>query len=419
MSADTTDNPVACMNPNIVLITIDSLRADRCGHLNQDVDLTPTIDRMARNGICFRDAIAPGPKTPESMPAIFTGQYPTGHRTDSDLDSWQAEIESHMLKRETIPEFLSDRGYETIAFTPNGFTSRYFGFDEGFDFFKDFLDEDIRPGFDVPNHLRGLIKLVRQEGNWKRWEGYYDDVVDRVRDASQPYFLWVFLLDVHSPYMVPRAYRRENSWLEMMYANWRAHNVNDPDAAHGRLVSAYEDTVRYVDAFVDRLTTDLDDTDPAYLIHSDHGEALSDHGVYGHEQYLYEENVRVPFVIDGVPASATVDRPVSLRSIPDAIRTIADGDAASLPRRYEAGRVPVVAHSTEGGRTAVRTARYKYIATPDGDELYDLETDPNERENLAAELTGLRDALHEYVRSFRNDWGERVTLPSTLDAGAL
>jgi arylsulfatase len=210
----------------------------------------------------------------------------------------------------------------------------------------------------------------------------------------------------------------------MLYANWRAHNVNEWSSVRRRLLSAYEDTVAYVDDFLKRLEADLTGTDPVYVVHSDHGEAFGEHDCYGHERQLYEENLRVPFLIGNVSVQAEIDRPVSLRSIPDVVRRIAAGETNSIPREYGEGGWPesVIAHSTEGGRTAVRTGRYKYIVTERDDELYDLESDPGERENLADERTAVRDALRERIRAFRHDEGEKARLQSTvsrLDAGAL
>lgn len=384
------------------MISIDSLRADRCGHLGGK-ELTPTLDKMADDGVAFTEAVAPGPKTPESMPAVFTGQQWCSPSKQFNLESWVDSIRPHMQAHDTLAQKLSRKGYETIGFSPNGFTTEYFGFDHGFDHFEDFIDDEFRPGFDIPNFLRGLIKFVRKEGNWKTWERYYDQVFESVQSATEPYFLWVFLLDVHSPYLVPREYRRENSFLEMLSANWRRDSASESEEVHSNLLSAYDDTVPYIDDFLSRLQQDIADTNPVYVVHSDHGEAFGERGYYGHDRLLYQENVHVPFVLGNTRFESTLDRPVSLMAIPDLLEAIADEQLKSFVEELGADiwRHPAVAHSEEGERTALRLGSYKYISKRNGSpELYNLDRDPDERENIATDASNLQSTLDSYVSRF-------------------
>lgn len=133
---------------NIVLVTVDSLRADHCEFMGYEKDTTPTLDAMAEEGVAFENAIAPGPKTPEAMPAIFTGCHPPlrTENTSEPTDERKARIRDHMRIRSTIPKRLQERGYTTIGFTPNPYTSRHYNFDKGFDHFEDFLDSEARNG---------------------------------------------------------------------------------------------------------------------------------------------------------------------------------------------------------------------------------------------------------------------------------
>lgn len=373
------------MDRNVVLITIDSLRADHCSWWGYDRETTPTLDRMARDGIAFENAVAPGPKTPESMPAIFTGEFPVGGTQGSGLTDWQDRVYPHMRARETLPKMFSRRGYTTAGFTPNGFTSRYFGFDAGFDEFEDFLDDEYRPGFEVPNVIRGLFKWIRREGTWKLWEQYYDEILEWIRQAETPFFLWVFLLDVHSPYLVPSEYRSSNSWLEMVYANFRSGKADESKAVYDRLHSAYEDTIRYADAFLQRLEQDLVDWDPAYVVHADHGEAFGEHQQYGHQERLFQENLHVPLVVSNVGCSETISRCVSLRQLPDILRWASETESASSTPRHLDAASPVFARSLEGGRVAVRLGSYKYIQQRDDGVLYNLTQDPQESTDVSAE----------------------------------
>ena len=331
--------------PNIVLVTIDSLRADHCGCHGYARETTPTLDEMAAKGVMFEHATAPGPATPESMPAIFTGQWPVDRTESSDgtkLEQRRSRIRSHMEARTTLPERLQRLGYTTAAFTPNPFTSRHFGFDAGFDDFQDFMDESNRgqlyksifQGFlnesSVSSLARVFMNFWQGEEVFKPWESYYDDVVEWARETTKPYFLWVFLMDAHNPYMSSDEYRTQSKWKEF-HANvefWRqSHETPFSDTLHERLVTAYDDSIRYSDAFLERLRTDLATDDPVITVHGDHGEAFGEHGTYGHEPYLFDENVHVPLVIEGLH-DETISDPLSLRRLPSLLTGIAEGDVS-------------------------------------------------------------------------------------------
>lgn len=109
---------------NIVLVSIDSLRADHCGFMGYDRGTTPNLDRLANEGVVFVNAIAPGPATPQSMPAIFTGAHPYA-AVDSEKFDTRKNIKHHLNRSRTIPEQLTELGYTTAGFSPNPFTSRY------------------------------------------------------------------------------------------------------------------------------------------------------------------------------------------------------------------------------------------------------------------------------------------------------
>lgn len=351
---------------NIVLVTVDSLRADHCGWDGYDRDTTPVLDDMADSGLTYEHAVAPGPATPESMPVIFTGEWPTDRDTDADseLVSRRERIRAHMEARHSLPERMQEMGYETAAFTPNPFTSRHFGFDQGFDHFEDFMDESNRgslyekvfqgflDGSSASSLARVFMNFWQREEVFKPWESYYDDVVDWAAGAEEPYFLWVFLMDAHNPYMSSSEYRTQ-SRLGEFHANvefWRqSHETPFSESIHDKLVTAYDDSIRYSDAFLKRLRADLADDDPVIAVHGDHGEAFGEHGTYGHEPYLYEENVRVPLVIDGVP-ERTVSRPLSLRALPDLVTSLAtDPGERFLPD------TPAVSYTRDGDAVSIWT----------------------------------------------------------------
>lgn len=116
---------------NLVLVTVDSLRADHCGFVNEASELTPTIDRLAEEGIAYTQAIAPGPRTPSSVPVMFTGEFMSDDEgwTMADWQGRQQRIAQHMNRFQHLSERLQRRGYETAAFTANPWTTRESNFD--------------------------------------------------------------------------------------------------------------------------------------------------------------------------------------------------------------------------------------------------------------------------------------------------
>ena len=368
------------MSRNIVLVTVDSLRADHCSFMRAGETTTPALDGMAAEGVRFDSAVAPGPSTPESMPAVFTGRYPIQRIDPSDVDEARSRIRRHMRTRDTLPERLSRRGYTTAGFTPNPYTSRYFGFDAGFDRFEDFTDSGIRtagdgllqrfsPNSDAVQATRMFVNLLRREEGFKPWGAYAESVSSWIERTDQPYFVWIHMMDPHVPYMAPRSHRHQ-SWWQTLRANvafWRGDNESGLDrAVLERLQQAYADTVRYTDAFFEHIQSATDD-DTVIVVHADHGEAFGEHGSYGHEPYLYEENIHVPLVVSGVPSSV-IEAPVSLRSLPTLAVQLADDqfDPAALGTEF------AVSRTADSRRVALRGRRLKYIRSPGGQELYDL-----------------------------------------------
>jgi len=366
--------------PNIVLVTVDSLRADHCGFMGYEKDTTPTLDQMAEEGVVFENAIAPGPSTPESMPAIFTGQWPIKRREepDAELRARRKRIRAHMQARRTLPERLQELGYTTGAFTPNPFTSRHFGFDEGFDHFQDFMNNSNRgrlyqrvfngflDGSAVSSLARVFMNVWQREEVFKPWESYYDEVIEWTRQAEKPYFLWVFLMDAHNPYMSSSEYRNQSRLAEF-HANfefWRqSHETPFSANVHKKLITAYDDSIRYSDAFLERLRGDLND--PVIAVHGDHGEAFGKHGNYGHEPFLYRENTHVPLVVTGVDGGY-YDGAMSLHTIPDMLVSIANREGTKEPSEKYA-----VSATRQGSRRAFYTSGPCLIASEQSDEVTD------------------------------------------------
>ena len=400
---------------NVILVSIDSIRADRCGYMGYDGRTTPTLNEMAAEGLSFTSAVAPGPRTPESMPPIFTGQFLSGNLPSKMVDQ-RALINEHMGKRTTIAERFSQAGYHTVGITPNPFTSRYFGFDAGFDEFIDFLGDESSglyhrlfsrwlDGSTTSNTLRLARNMILREEVFKPWEAYYNRVAETVRGDEEPYFLWVFLMDVHEPYLAGKGYRSQ-SWLDRWRAIWNLY-LSDresefDEATRKQLLTAYDDSIRYADAFLARLLSDVGE-DTIVAVHGDHGEAFGEHGYYSHEPYLYDESIHVPLVVHGAEED-TVDRPTSLRKLPSLLTNW------SRSSRSE-GADLAEARTANGDTITLRARSTKYIEGNDGSELYRL----NRGEHAESENDDARRLYSQLVASRREGTQERRRIQAAMD----
>ncbi|WP_323675941.1 sulfatase [Halorubellus sp. PRR65] len=406
--------------PNLVLVSIDSLRADHCGYVGDDRGLTPTMDALADDGVAFTQAIAPGPQTFSSMPVAFTGEYRPPNSLESvDASSHWARrmgaIENHITRFETLPERLQRRGYTTIGFSPNPWTSTVSGFDRGFDHFVDFsqasgdserLRDRVATRVLGENPDRKAFELAKDmvtgSSFFAQWGSFYDDVLAAVADAPEPFFLWVFLMDTHFPFVTTREHRVEQSALGMYYSTlasqgaMRGTDDSMPARAIGTTKRSYRDTVRAADAFLDAIQQDLAHANPVTVVHSDHGESFGDHGNFGHHhREVYEENVHVPYLVHGLDRAGRVDEPTSLASIPRVLTEIADAGTFDPEPSGDA----VVAASEAGEHVAVRDDRFKLVRSDDQVVLYDLDVDPEETTDVSADHKAVRHRLERVLRT--------------------
>lgn len=362
---------------DVVLITVDSWRADHCGFTGYGEDVTPTLDDLAADGLVFENAIAPAPETNGSVTAMFTGQY-TNPAMESDGSDYTERTRHHMRARRTLPQRFRDRGYETAAFTANPWTSRFFNFDRDFDHFEDFMDENLSSGLvEQGAQERGFVgDVTAQLLNWYQgqdmfmsWESFYDDIREWLEDAESPYFLWLFLVDVHMPYFPPKGYRSRSRLLTYpanisLFAG--QYDLPFESLFHDVLVDTYDDSIRYTDEFLRRFTEDLAD-DPLLAITGDHGEAFGENGVYGHGPGVSEEMLHVPFVVANGP-TGTVDRPFSLLRLPELLPALAAGED------YEDLLESTVWARNYDPAAVVRGRRWRYEWRP-GEETVEIRSD--------------------------------------------
>ncbi|WP_411964469.1 sulfatase-like hydrolase/transferase [Haloferax sp. YSMS24] len=369
---------------NVVLVTFDSLRRDHCGFGGYEKNTTPTLDQIAEGGLHYTDSVAPGPSTPESMPVIMTGNHFTERagQYDSLLEERKNVIRDHMQRNATLAERFKSLGYSTAGFTPNPYTSKYFGFDKGFDHFEDFLSgsrEKIYQnlldgvfqgtGLEKVLPVRIVLNWAQRQEVFKPWEGFINEIYEWIDSAKEPYFVWVLLMDTHDPYLPPSGYRSDSLAINY-YANYRLWKQNHQpplsDRVEKALIRAYDDTIQYADEFVRQIKNKVDQ-DTILAVHGDHGESFGEHDLYGHQPYLYEENISSPLVIDS-DYNHRFDDVFPLRRLPDLLENLALGK-----KKLTFGG-PAIVKSSDGDRTAIRTKDWKYISEETGAELYHLNT---------------------------------------------
>lgn len=407
---------------NIILVTADSLRGDHCGFLNSNADTTPNLDELAGSGVVFENAIAPGPRTPTSVPEMLTG-VPLPHFSPCSYEEQVERFATHLDRYRTLPERLSELGYTTIAFSTNPWTSTRCGVDEIFDEFYDMgtmrptlvqkFSSSVLSGTQAETLALWFERWRQDRSFFSRWPVLFEELAETVGDLSEPYFLWVFLMDTHNPYLVSRRDRIESTTVSMYYGLLRGNSVFShasnqsyfkselPSHVEACIKRAYRDAVRSVDRFVATLVNRTQEDDPVVVFHSDHGEAFNEHGTYGHQQMLYEENVHVPLLAYGTGADdgRRISRPISLRTLSDLL--VAYGRDQTPFTSDEWTEPYVVARSEDGSTLAARSEDSKYIRTGDDAELYDLTSDPNETQNVVDEVdtTPFEERIDAYLET--------------------
>jgi len=279
--------------PNIVLITVDTLRADRLAPYGYDKVETAAITRLAGEGILYERAFADTPWTLPSLSSVLTGKYPTRHK----VRSWNDRLGAGQL---TIAEILKERGYATAAVVGSYPLDRYFGLAQGFDHYDDEMSialyEGTPPKFAAPSartdqpaddsrQARESWQAQRETHNAYRTDREVADKAIEWLEANRdtPFFLWVHFFGPHE-----KGKRADLPPEEL--AEHIAQQV-------ARYDGDVEDTDRQVGRFLDALRGDRRFPFTAVILHSDHGQSLNEHGIFGHGFDLFDTTVHVPLII--------------------------------------------------------------------------------------------------------------------------
>lgn len=391
--------------PDIILITVDALRADHLGAYGYGRPTSPNLDALARESAVIRDHIAQAPYTKASMASLFTGRFPSTHKTYTVSAPFSAamtgHVEGHLPMTDildsrlwTLPAALSSVGYATIGLTTNPFLLKDFGFANGFSRYEFLAGKgEFATAREVTREA--LTQLERQNG--------------------RPVFLWMHLMEPHSPYAPPAKVRAQfpprlpprpapreviPAWLDPggpldanHYEALYDGEISDVDSALGEFFGALRRTNRWEQLVL--------------VVTADHGEEFFEHGGFEHNITLYDEMLRVPLLIKA-PGLRPGLREIQSQSV-DVAPTLACAAGAQVPRDLAGADIgpalqggasePIAFAERPGERYAIRTREWKLISTLEGhDELYHLSVDPHERVNVVQanpqRATRLREQLN-------------------------
>jgi len=363
---------------NVLLVTLDTLRADRLGTYGYLQGDTPHLDQLARDGIRFDQAISPMPMTLPAHASLMTALEPYEHGV-RDNSEFQLSPDLFMLA-----ESFQKAGYETGAFVAAYVLHSHWGLDRGFDLYND-------------DGVHGVDDL----GSGSKIERRGDEVVMAalpwlLQERDSPFFSWVHLYDPHAPYDAPDP--------------WGTRFANEP----------YDGEVSFTDSVVGNLLEGLENAglleNTIVVVTADHGEDLQDHGELGHGLFVYDTTVRVPLLLrlpDLTAAGMVIDEQVRLLDIAP---TLLELTGLPLPENVTGRSVAPFITGTGATRPAysetmfprwhlgwqelyaLRDGGYKYILAP-RPELYDVRSDPQEMNNLASDMPDVAAEMRDRIES--------------------
>ncbi len=376
---------------NVLLITIDSLRADHVGAYGDAEARTTAIDALAAGGVRFDRAYATAPLTLPSHASILTGRYPPRHGARTDTARIDATVP-------TIADAFRRAGFTTAAFVSTSTLDRRSGLDKGFDTYETTPASQIAA----------------------RAAGWLEPTADRRGHRDQRFFLWVHLFAPHAPYGNPADVARAARPAADRYDD----DVSEADEQVGRLIAA--------------LGPHRNDT--VIVVTSDHGEAFGEHGELTHGLFVYDTTLRVPLIVNGpsIERGRVIGDPVSLVDVAPTMAALAalgafaaDGQDL-LPRgdRRPAGDgsgqppasqrliyAETYAPLQDFGWSPLRVMRrgdWKYIGAPEP-ELYDLRADPGEARNLVDEQPARAAALGRELEALPVSGADEASRPDPKD----
>lgn len=377
---------------NVVLVTIDTLRADHVGAYGNRA-ATPALDALAAEGTLFRHCVCQAPLTLPSHASLLSASQPLFHRV-RDNGAFQAPAEL-----ELVSEVLRGQGFATAAFIGGYVLHGKWGLNQGFDHYSDRFD---------PGPGRDLVLLAKKRagvvlGDARAW---------LEKQAQRRFFAWIHLYDPHFPYEPPPPFDRPGQ-------SYRGE-VEYADHELGRFFSYLKEKGLYDRTLI--------------VVTSDHGEGLDDHGEQKHGYFLYETTVHVPLIFRA-PARARVPAVETTVQLTDVAPTLLDLLGIPAPASWQGTSLARLLAGQKDERFGVAYSetwyprlhygwaplkayyqgRHKYIFAP-RDELYDLEQDPGELRNLTGVESEKRAALRGRGLAFMQRAGRNALTPGSVQA---
>ncbi|MFN8177553.1 MAG: sulfatase-like hydrolase/transferase [bacterium] len=422
--------------PNLLLLTIDTLRADRLGTYGDPTARTPWMDRLARTSVLHATCVTPAPWTVPALGSLLTGTYPGQHRLLEEMSGLSDAVPS-------LAECARAGGRRTAAFVSNPWLATG-SLARGFDRFDVAEREEIIDPIRGTSLSIGLSKALLRLGRLDAGERLTRRSLAWIRDGRGPWFLWVHYFDPHLPNWPAPPFdrlggsppRRIGSSLTVEAI--RAGDYPGGDEGRREIAALYAGEVAYTDRAIGRLLRGLEAsgelTQTAIVLTADHGEELWDHGGYGHGHAMFDEVVRVPLAVRPPGGTACAVR-ASLARLVDVAPTALAAAAIDCAPPHPFAGVDLAraepAASTYGEAVLygpeqkyVRTNRWKLIldpAAPDARKarLFDLESDPGERRDLAQASPAEADTLLALLEEWRLRVGSATAgapqLPENVD----
>lgn len=414
--------------PNIVLISLTSVRADHLSLYGYNLETSPNIDQLSKNSVVFDNAFSGSSARQPSLTAIFTGKYPSSQELDYEtLKLSDEEI--------TLAEILKDNGYNTAGFTSDGLFKKKFGFAQGFNSYNSRLDFfDVSYTYhmfsfrETLNMLFPYNSLLGNDGERKAEEVNENAFKWIDKNKQKPFFLFIHYRDPHSPYKVQGEFTNINGPDD--YENYTDEDFHDlgiqfrkqgevPADVLKSMIKFYDNEIFYLDYHIGRLLNKLDElgieNNTIIMLTSVHGQEFFDHGSYGHEYILYNEVIRIPFIV--------YSPSLEPKRIPDAVSnadifpTILDILDVEIPEHIESASLTPLIKKNKHTRDFVIAELFsdkidKQIAVISKDwklieidskkriipsALYNLRTDPEERKNFYDIYPEKMESLKEYI----------------------
>ena len=385
----------------VVLITIDTLRADYVGSYGSKSSRTPTLDRLAADGVRFATTISPTPMTMPSHASIMTGLDPTLHGVHSNA---KFRLDNGIP---TLAEQFQAHGFATAAFLSSVVLDRRYGLARGFDVYDD------RMGYrhNIQGATGGYAERTANQ--------VVDATLQWLESAPSRFFLWIHFYDPHGSYNPPKGFRPKRQATTA-----RPEDVGVLEYAKQAFPPLYAAEIYFTDTELGRFLRVLNrkfaNDRTLLVVTSDHGESLGEHGELTHTLSVYDATQKVPLLMKGpgVPSGRVVDAQVRLVDVTPTILSLAGLPAIERTTGEDLG--PWMRGEREDGLEAyvetlethlaygwspvvgLRTGEYKYLRTV-RPELYDLDTDPHELNDLAASQPAKLKALDAALEAHLED----------------